>query len=158
MSSYQNVIFLGVFPEGLGESLREAERSERGPADARIGDVTSSIEQALAADRVIDITTTGRTTGEARRIEIWYHRVDGRLYITGTPGARGWYANLLEHPDFTFHLKESTQADLPAHATPVVGEEKQRVLDAILASLAGTLTLDAEASPLVEVTIAPAAA
>jgi deazaflavin-dependent oxidoreductase (nitroreductase family) len=120
--------------------------------------VTSSIEQALAADRVIDITTTGRKTGEARRIEIWYHRVDGRLYITGTPGARGWYANLLEHPDFTFHLKESTQADLPAQATPVVGDEKLRVLEAILASLPGILTLDAEASPLVEVTIAPAAA
>ena len=120
--------------------------------------MTSPIEQALATDRVIDITTTGRKTGEARRIEIWYHRVDGRFYITGTPGARGWYANMVEHPDFTFHLKESAQADLPAHATPVVGAEKQRVLEAILASLPGTLTLDAETSPLVEVTFGGAAA
>lgn len=120
--------------------------------------MATSIEQALAADRVIDITTTGRKTGEARRIEIWYHRVDGRLYITGTPGARGWYANLLEHPDFVFHLKESVQADLPAHATPVSGDEKRRVLEAILASLPGTLSLDADASPLVEVTIAADAA
>jgi deazaflavin-dependent oxidoreductase (nitroreductase family) len=141
-----------------GESLHDADPGEEGPPDARIGDVTSSIEQALAADRVIDITTTGRKTGDARRIEIWYHRVDGRLYITGTPGARAWYANLLEHPDFTFHLKESAQADLPARATPVLGAEKRRVLAAIAASLSGRLTLDDETSPLVEVTIAAAAA
>lgn len=114
--------------------------------------MTSTIEQALAHDRVIDITTIGRKTGEARRIEIWYHRIDGRYYITGTPGARGWYANMLEQPDFTFHLKESTQADLVAHATPVLGDEKVRVLTAILASIPGALTLDADTSPLVEVT------
>ena len=49
--------------------------------------MTPSIEQALDTDRVIDITTIGRKTGEPRRIEIWFHRIDGRYYITGTPGA-----------------------------------------------------------------------
>ena len=118
-----------------------------------MADVTPVVEQALAQDRVIDITTTGRKTGEARRIEIWFHRIEGRYFITGTPGARSWYANLLDHPDFTFHLKESTQADLAAHATPVEGPEKQRVLDAIAASIASRrLSLDAATSPLVEVT------
>ncbi len=120
--------------------------------------MTPSIEQALASDRVIDITTTGRKTGEARRIEIWYHRIDGRLYITGTPGARSWYANLVATPDFTFHLKESAQADLPARATPIEGAEKARVLAAIEASLPGSgVTSDTETSPLVEVTLADAA-
>jgi len=115
-------------------------------------DDVTSIEQALATDRVIDITTIGRTTGEPRRIEIWFHRIDGRYYITGTPGARSWYANLLEHPDFTFHLKESAQADLVAHATAVAGDEKRRVLTAIEESLAGRdVRLDPETSPLVEV-------
>ena len=57
--------------------------------------MTSAIQQALAQDRTIDITTTGRKTGEARRIEIWYHRVGGRYYITGSPrgpagGTRTW--------------------------------------------------------------------
>jgi deazaflavin-dependent oxidoreductase (nitroreductase family) len=114
--------------------------------------VTTTIEQALANDRVIDITTTGRRTGEARRIEIWFHRIDGRFYITGTPGARSWYANLVAHPDFTFHLKESAQADLPARATPVDGPEKARVLEAIVASIPGNrITLDPATSPLVEV-------
>lgn len=160
VSSYQNVIFLRVVPEPFREGRFPAlsEASGMRPEDARIGDVTSTIEQALAQDRIIDITTTGRKTGEARRIEIWFHRVDGRFYITGTPGARGWYANMLEHPDFTFHLKESAQADLPARATPVLGAEKRRVLDeittGIAASLPGsTVRFDEETSPLVEVTL-----
>jgi deazaflavin-dependent oxidoreductase (nitroreductase family) len=114
--------------------------------------MTPEIAAALANDRVIDITTVGRKSGEPRRIEIWFHRIDGRYYITGTPGARSWYANLVAHPDFTFHLKESVKADLAARATPVEGVEKQRVLEAIAASIdTMRLTLDAETSPLVEV-------
>lgn len=117
-----------------------------------MGDVTSTTEQALATDRIIDITTIGRRTGEPRRIEIWFHRVDGRYYITGTPGARSWYANLLANPDFTFHLKQSAEADLAARAVPVEGAEKERVLAAITESIDGTgVRLDAGTSPLVEV-------
>lgn len=112
----------------------------------------TSVEQALTTDRVVDITTIGRTSGQPRRIEIWFEHVDGRTYITGTPGSRGWYANLLAHPDFTFHLKESVQADLLAHARAITGEEKATVLDRIMEAIpafAGRLT---DASPLVEVT------
>ena len=112
----------------------------------------ASIEQALATDRVVDITTTGRSSGRPRRIEIWFEQIDDRYFITGTPGARAWYANLLANPDFTFHLKQSLQADLVAHARPVTGEEKAGVLAAIMDAIptfAGKLT---SASPLVEVT------
>jgi len=41
------------------------------------------------------------------------------VFITGTPGRRNWYANLLENERLTFHLKESTIADLPARAVRV---------------------------------------
>ncbi len=74
------------------------------------------IRQALNNDETIDITTTGRKSGKPRRIEIWFKQVNGRTYITGTPGTRDWYANLLENPEFIFHLKESVEADLPARA------------------------------------------
>ena len=116
---------------------------------------------ALARDRVIDITTTGRKTGEPRRIEIWFHRLDGRYYITGTPGRpRDWYANLVAHPGLTFHLKESTSADLPATARPVTDPaEREKVLAGILATLGGFTSKPGQepeawvaSSPLVEVT------
>lgn len=51
---------------------------------------------------VIDITTTGRTSGQARRIEIVFHNIDGRIYISGRPGTRAWLANLSADPSFTF--------------------------------------------------------
>jgi deazaflavin-dependent oxidoreductase (nitroreductase family) len=114
--------------------------------------MTPDVEHALATDRVIDITTTGRRSGQPRRIEIWFHRVDGRYYITGSPGARGWYANLLAHPEFTFHLKRSAKADLPARAIPVEGDEKRRVLAAIAEAInVSAARLNADTSPLVEV-------
>jgi deazaflavin-dependent oxidoreductase (nitroreductase family) len=92
--------------------------------------------KALASDLVIDITTTGRKSRQPRRIEIWYHRLDGRYYITGTPGRpRDWYANLVTHPSFTFHLKQSATADLPATARPITETaEREKVLGGILAA------------------------
>jgi deazaflavin-dependent oxidoreductase (nitroreductase family) len=85
-----------------------------------------ALRTALERDLVIDITTTGRKTGRPRRKEIWFHNVDGQLYITGSPGRRDWYANLLANPGFTFHLKRSAQADLLARATPIRDTAKRR--------------------------------
>jgi hypothetical protein len=94
------------------------------------------VREALASDRTIDITTTGRRSGEGRRKEIWFHNLDGAVYITGTPGRRDWYANLLAHPNFTFHLKGSVVTDLPARATPVTDPVARRtVLSRILQTL-----------------------
>ena len=112
------------------------------------------VRQALARDRTIDITTIGRRSGQPRRAEIWFHNLDGRIYITGLPGRRDWYANLLADPRFTFHLKESTAADLPARAIPVThSEERRAILARILDALGRPGDLDAwiSDSPLVEV-------
>ena len=79
----------------------------------------------------IDITTTGRQSGEPRRIEIWFLNVGGAIYITGTPGPRHWYANLVGTPSFLFHLKESMTLDLAATATVVANRaERKRVFAA----------------------------
>ncbi len=88
-----------------------------------------SILDALSQDETIDITTLGRLSGKPRRIEIWFRKVGERYFITGTPGARDWYANLIVNPEFTFHLKESLRADLPARAAPVTApDERRRIL------------------------------
>jgi deazaflavin-dependent oxidoreductase (nitroreductase family) len=85
-----------------------------------------------AAERTIDITTLGRRSGNPRRIEVWFHRVDGRWYLTGVPGPRGWYANLRANPGFTVHLKNGVTADLPATARPVDEATRRRVITAVL--------------------------
>lgn len=79
--------------------------------------ISEQAQRALARDRTIDMTTVGRRSGRPRRLEIWFHNLDGRIYISGLPGRRDWYANVLARPEFTFHLKESAQVDIPlAHA------------------------------------------
>jgi hypothetical protein len=116
-----------------------------------------AIRRALERDRTIDITTRGRQTGRPQRIEIWFHNVDGRLYITGLPGRRDWYANLQANPDFTFHLKGTATADLPARARLIVDAgERRAVLTPILARLGRDAQLDVwvAQSPLVEVELA----
>ena len=116
----------------------------------------AQIRHALETDETIDITTTGRKSGRPRRIEIWFRLVDGRAYITGTPGKRDWYANILQNPHFTFHLKESMQADLPAIAHPITDPKKrEKILAASQMSwyhnqVQGVVDL-VQGSPLIEV-------
>jgi len=116
----------------------------------------TAIEQALKTDNLIDITTTGRKSGKPSTIEIAIHNFDGVIYITGFPGKRDWYANLLQHPQFTLHLKESTKADLSASATPVTDAALRRqILTQVVAKWQREAELEAfvQASPLVEVRI-----
>src|SRR6187455_2890660 len=94
----------------------------------------SKIEHALKNDSLIDMTTIGRKSGKPSKIEIAFHNFDGVLYISGLPGQRDWYANLLAHPQFTFHLKQSTHADLAAQALPITDEPTRRqVLSKVVA-------------------------
>ena len=88
----------------------------------------AEVIEALERDLTIDITTIGRSTGERRRIEIWFLNINGSIYITGTPGPRDWYANVLSDPSIVFHLKESIKADLKAKATVVGDLERRRTV------------------------------
>ena len=94
-------------------------------------DASSTIE-----DRTIDITTTGRRSGEPRRIEIAFYRLGDDIYLSGIPGPtpRNWLANLAAQPEFTFHLKHGLVADLPATARVIVDPaERRRVLAVFVA-------------------------
>ena len=116
--------------------------------------VSEQVQRALAHDRTVDITTIGRRSGQPRRIEIWFHNLDGRIYISGLPGRRGWYANVFAHPDFVFHLKETAQADIPARAHPITDPAERRpVLSGLLAGIGRGDALEdwVDRSPLIEV-------
>jgi deazaflavin-dependent oxidoreductase (nitroreductase family) len=117
-----------------------------------------SVGRALAQSGIIDITTTGRRSGEPRRIEIAYHAIGGRIYISGQPRAdrkRAWLFNLEANPKFTFHIKGAVTADLPATARVITDEtERRAVLEHVARAWKRTDLEEMVAhSPLVEVTI-----
>jgi deazaflavin-dependent oxidoreductase (nitroreductase family) len=116
----------------------------------------NEIDAALERGHTIDITTTGRKSGEPRRLEIVFHNIDGRIYISGTPFARKrrWLLNLEANPHFTFHLKGKTRADLPATARVIDDEAERRAILPHIARAWGRDDLDrmVRYSPLIEVT------
>jgi len=117
------------------------------------------ITAALSRGGLIDITTTGRQTGKPRRIEIVFHPIEDKLYISGMPGfPRGWLANLETNPRFTFHLKRPLSADLPATARIIKDEAERRKVLAPIAKTWKRKDLDnmVDTSPLIEVTLDPA--
>src|SRR5262249_10204950 len=114
----------------------------------------AQIERALTTDGLIDMTTMGKKTGKPHTVEIAFHNFDGVLYISGMPGKRDWYANLVANPHFTFQLKQSTQTSLPATAIPITDEaERRRVLAKVVQKWHRQEQLEAfvQSSPLVEV-------
>ncbi len=114
------------------------------------------IRQALTRGRTVDITTTGRRSGEPHRIEIVFHNIDGRIYLSGMPSRRrrSWLANLEADPHFTFHLKGSTRADLPATARIISDEAARRTVltEVARAWRRNDVETMVTYSPLVEVT------
>jgi deazaflavin-dependent oxidoreductase (nitroreductase family) len=123
----------------------------RQPLDDKIRD---AISRPMT---VVDISTTGRKSGEERRIEIVMHNIDGKLYISGQPSPRrrDWLANLDANPKFTLHLKRGARADLPATAREITDPTERRT---VLEDVARHWKRDdvdvmVEQSPLIEVTL-----
>jgi deazaflavin-dependent oxidoreductase (nitroreductase family) len=120
------------------------------------------IRAALSRGGTIDITTTGRRTGRPRRIEIVFHRIDGRMWISGMPSSRkrAWLANLESDPHLIVHLKGPLAvADLPATARVVTDEtERRQILERVAQAWRRTdVDRMVAQSPLIEVTVAPPA-
>jgi deazaflavin-dependent oxidoreductase (nitroreductase family) len=126
--------------------------------------MNDQIRQSLATGHVIDITTTGRKTGEPRRLEIVFHNIDGHLIITGMPRAdrqRAWLVNLESDPRLTFHLKGAVRADLPATARVITDvTERRQVAEWVSANAWRGQDVEAMTaySPMIEVTIEDLAA
>jgi deazaflavin-dependent oxidoreductase (nitroreductase family) len=115
------------------------------------------VGKALSRGGVIDITTTGRQSGQRRRIEIVFHNIGGRLYVSGMPRRerRSWLANLEANPRFVFHLKGPVRADLAATARIITDEAERRE---VLTQVARNWKRDdvdtmVRYSPLIEATI-----
>jgi deazaflavin-dependent oxidoreductase (nitroreductase family) len=114
-----------------------------------------AIDAALEHGHTIDITTRGRLSGKPRRLEIVFHNIDGRIYISGTPypRKRRWLLNLEADPHMTFHLKGRTKADLPAVARVIEDEAERRAILLHVARNWGRTDVErmVQYSPLIEV-------
>ncbi len=123
---------------------------------AKMATTKEAIDAALERGHTIDITTKGRRTGRPRRLEIVFHNIGGRIYISGTPypGKRKWLLNLEADPHFTFHLKGRTRADLPATARVIEDEAERREILPHIAQIWKRDDVDrmVRYSPLIEVT------
>ena len=115
------------------------------------------VKSALSRGGVIDMTTTGRRTGQPRRLEIAFHNIGGRLYISGIPRRerRSWLSNLEADQRFTFHLKQGVAADLPARARIITDEgERRKVLAGVARNWRrGDVETMVRYSPLIEATV-----
>src|SRR2546427_9074506 len=118
-----------------------------------------AVEAALERGHTIDITTTGRRSGKPRRLEIVFHNIGGRIYVSGTPypRKRRWLLNLEADPHFIFHLKGRTSADLPATARVIDDEAERREILPHIARAWGGGDVDrmGRYSPLIEGTFDP---
>jgi deazaflavin-dependent oxidoreductase (nitroreductase family) len=119
-----------------------------------IDDRTRSV---LSRGHTIDITTTGRRTGQPRRIEIVFHNFGGRLYISGLPSRRErkWLLNLRADPRITLHLRHGGDSELQATAREITDPAERR---AVLERVAWAWHRDdvdvmVEHSPLIEVLV-----
>jgi deazaflavin-dependent oxidoreductase (nitroreductase family) len=104
--------------------------------------------------QIIDFTTTGRRSGEAKRIEINIFSFDGRLYISGSPGPRAWLANVASDPRLIVHLKTDVVAVLPGRARVISDPDERRpLLERITRHWRRESDLEAfvASSPLIEV-------
>ena len=121
--------------------------------------MTPEISAALDIDMIVDITTRGRKSGQPRRIEIWSHYFDGKVIVAGSPGKRGWHANLIAEPRFVYHIKHGIKVDLPSVARPIRDATERRAILTRLVELSkfrqeqGVKDLEewVASSPLVEV-------
>jgi len=108
----------------------------------------------LARTRTVDLVTIGRQSGQLRRVEIWWFHFEDRFIVTGTPGRRDWYANVLADPKVVI---ETRHGDLPGLARVVTDPEFRHrfFMDRATGwySTQSQLTALVEAAPMIEVVL-----
>ena len=88
----------------------------------------ATIHDALDHSQTIDITTTGRHTGQPRRIEIALHNFGGRLVISGMPSprTRAWIHNLEADPRLTSTSRARASTPTSTRRRAIVTDPAER--------------------------------
>jgi len=84
--------------------------------------------EGMRRERLVLLTTTGRSSGERRTTPMMFHRNGERLFVIasnrGASRHPDWYLNLVADPHVTVEVGDDTYAAL---ATPLAGAERERV-------------------------------
>jgi deazaflavin-dependent oxidoreductase (nitroreductase family) len=84
--------------------------------------------EGMHRDRLVLLTTVGRTSGQRRTTPMMFHRDGDRLLViasnVGAPKHPDWYLNLAANPQVTVEVGEEFY---DAVATPLAGEERERL-------------------------------
>ena len=68
-----------------------------------------NIDPALGDEQYCYLTTTGRTSGEPREIEIWFALSDGTAYLmSGGRNRSHWVRNIRQQPRVSLRIGETT--------------------------------------------------
>lgn len=117
----------------------------------------SGVRDALRRGQLVDITTTGRHSGQPRRIEIVFHPIGGKLYISGMPSrrTRAWIHNLQADPRLTLHLQGAVRADLAGRGRVITDPAERRTILEYIARIWRRTDVDTMVtwSPLIEVVL-----
>ena len=93
---------------------------------------------AQAGEPFLYLTTRGRRTGRAHRIEIWFAERDGRLYLLAGGRERAdWVRNLLADPHVTVELANESHVGM-ARPLDAGAAEDQLARKLVLAKYSGT--------------------
>jgi deazaflavin-dependent oxidoreductase (nitroreductase family) len=86
---------------------------------------------AYAAEDHCDLTTTGRRTGRAHTVEIWFAIHDGSVFIIGDPSRPDWYRNVVADGRVGVRLGD---LDLVGRAARVTDTARRRLAGRLLAT------------------------
>jgi deazaflavin-dependent oxidoreductase (nitroreductase family) len=84
----------------------------------RTSDTKDDLKSHLARSRAITITVTGRKSGRAICMPVWFVFENGKLYLVPVTGSdTQWYKNVLKNPSI---LVEAGGAEAKVNVTPVI--------------------------------------
>lgn len=85
--------------------------------------------EKLAKEEYCYLTTLGRVSGKAHRIEIWFGMDGSRLYVlSGGRHAADWVKNLKKEPGIKVHIGRQTFAASARIVTDAAEDQKARQL------------------------------
>ncbi|HLI57427.1 MAG TPA: nitroreductase family deazaflavin-dependent oxidoreductase [Actinomycetota bacterium] len=84
--------------------------------------------EGMHRDRLVLLTTTGARSGRRHTTPMMFDREGDRLFViasaAGAPRHPDWYFNLVANPQVNVEIGDESY---PAIATPLVGEDRERI-------------------------------